>query len=147
MESEGDYPQRNNAVIWPTRPRRRFVRRRRQRREDQPRAQSGAADVFLCRCARRSQRVHDISNATHQVFTDDTCDPTPDRALLVGYNDHAGYWIIKNSGMSWGLDGYAALCPACAAYLAATVQYIAPVNVGQGGCVRALGGGGWRSGL
>ena len=77
-------------------------------------------------------------NATHQVFTDDTCDPTmPDHALLlVGYNDHAGYWIVKNSwNTGWGLDGYiyvnSTVPNMCGISSFATVPYIAPANVGE----------------
>ena len=67
------------------------------------------------------------------IFNDDTCDPTmPDHALLlVGYNDIAGYWIVKNSwNTDWGRDGYIyinnTIPNICGISSFATVPYIAP---------------------
>lgn len=76
------------------------------------------------------------TNATNEVFTDDTCDPTmPDHALLlVGYNDNIGYWIVKNSwNTGWGLDGYIYINNTvpnqCGISSYATVPYIAPKSM------------------
>jgi len=72
-------------------------------------------------------------NSSSYIFNDDTCDATmPDHALLlVGYNDVAGYWIVKNSwNTDWGRDGYIyinnTLPNICGISGFATVPYIAP---------------------
>ena len=77
-------------------------------------------------------------NSSDYIFNDGTCDATmPDHALLlVGYNDIAGYWIVKNSwNTDWGRDGYiyinSTLPNICGISGFATVPYIAPANRGE----------------
>lgn len=71
-----------------------------------------------------------------KVLTDATCDSTtPNHALLLaGYNDVAGYWIIKNSwGTDWGgMGGYVyannTIENMCGIASFATAAYIAPTS-------------------